>query len=213
MRLRKPQGFTLLEMLVVLMIISLLSLLLMQGFSYLLQLRVRFLDRLDDMQQFTLQRHWFESSSSALIPEYTDLPEGYPFKGEERGFSGLTTMSLDDIPGVPLPCAWYLNYDGGETHLLYRRANQQTWEVMSWPGREGGFRYQDEKGEWHAKWPPSSTAAASFMQEAGPQLPKIIALSGIRRGEIFLWLAEVKSRDKPREDYRIFFKNMGDSTL
>lgn len=194
--MRTARGFTLLEMLVVLVIVALITTLLMESFSFLLQLRGRFLDRLDGYQQASLQQHWFRATSAALVADYGDIPEAFTFRGEERGLQGLTLNALHRDTGVPTRFGWELEYEAGETTLIYRYADG-FWPVLRWSGDGGGFRYLDAEGDWHGQWPPPARPDA-------PSLPEIIAFTGQRQQRTFLWLAEISGKKTPRQDYRVY---------
>lgn len=186
------RGFTLLEMLVVLVLISLISMLLFEGVSYVLHLRSGFLGQLEDSQKGVLQEHWFRSTSSAIV---TDYQKGaHIFKGNERQFSGLTIAPLDNVTGMPSPFAWQLKYSNGITTLDYQNSRGESWRVSRWLGDEGHFRYMAADGKWHRKWPPFGLQSA--------QIPRMIRLSGQRRQTPFLWMVKLFENDYTRIETR-----------
>ena len=65
---RGRRGFTLLEVLVVLVLVSLTMTVLMQGVLYTLQLRTQFLTQQQRLREDFLPESWFRSSSAALAP-------------------------------------------------------------------------------------------------------------------------------------------------
>ncbi|MCP4696355.1 MAG: hypothetical protein GY862_05855 [Gammaproteobacteria bacterium] len=184
-------------MLVVLVLTGLISTLLMEGLTYVLHLRARFLEQLDDLQQGALQEHWFRGTSAALIPDYTDIPPSQAnlFTGQEREFSGLTIAALDAETGLPAPFSWRLLYEGGKTVLQYRNSGGEYWDITHWYEQSGSFLYRAENGEWHKQWPPA------FGLEV-PQLPHAIMLSGWRRQEPVTWIVHIPGRKDPKPDYR-----------
>ena len=195
--MKNKQGFTLLEMLVVLLIVSLLTTLLMQGFAYILQLRGRFLTQLSDLQQGTLQEHWFRSSTTALVADYPDIPDAKIFQGEAKQFQGLTLSALDAEAGLPTPMMWKLVFQEGSTFLQYQHSNGEVWEVSRWLGDSGEFSYFDSAGKWYPTWPPQNLGIKP------PQLPKAIMLTGLRRDLPFTWIVQLTGRDNTPLDFRL----------
>ncbi len=202
----RQRAFTLLEMLVVLVLVSMVTLLLMQGLSYVLNLRVRFVQQLEDLQQGALKAYWFRSSTAALLPDFRPLPKitqnrpAQIFQGTDVRFSGLTLAGLEAEPGVPTAFAWELTYADGMTQLQYHSEHEQTWTLLSWNGRRGGFEYLDAQGAWHSAWPPHL-----FTQETGAQLPEAIALNGVLRSQPFTWIVRVTGNKNDPYDYRADF--------
>jgi len=187
------RGFTLLEMLVVLVLVGLISTLLLQGFSSVLHLRTGFLAQLEAAQRGTLQEHWFRSTITAILTDYRNGE--HIFKGEERQLSGLTIAALDQMTGMPSPFAWQLKYAGGTTTLLYQNHKSEYWEIARWLGDQGRFRYMAVDGQWHTQWPPS------FGLEPA-QIPRAILLEGQRRQTPFTWIVKLTEHDYARFEVR-----------
>ncbi len=214
---RGQTAFTLLEMLVVLVIISMVTLLLMQSLQYVLDLRVRFVQQLDDMQQGALRAYWFRSSTSALLPDYNPVPgiaQNRPlqlFKGTETGFSGLTLAGLEAPAGVPTAFAWQLTYEEGQTWLEYHTEQGQIWRILSWAGRHGHFAYLNAQGEWRNEWMQQQPFSFSSLSQGfspkkpPPQLPEAIALHGTKRAQPFTWVVRIAGNKDDPYDYRTLF--------
>jgi len=190
------RGFTLLEMLVVLVLVAFISTLILQGFAFIFQLRSRFLLQLDDLQRGTIQEHWFRSSTGAIVTDY--LEGEHIFKGEEREFSGLTLAALDAMLGVPTPFAWQLKYKDGNMLLLYQNAKGEYWEVARWVNDKGYFRYMAKNGKWYEQWPPKFGVSP-------PQIPHAIFLFGYRRQTPITWIVKLTDYNTTRRDYRLEF--------
>lgn len=189
----KSQGFTLFEILVVFVIVGLLSILLLQGFSYVLYLRLQFLRQSILLQQDTMQEYWFRTTTQAIIVDYREGEHN--FKGDEQQFSGLTLAALDKDVGVPAPFAWQLQTEGGINRLSYQASNGQQWTILEWLGESGHFYYLDAEGKQHSKWPPK------FGLDI-PQIPRVILFLGHRRQAPFTWLIKLNDRDFIRFDYQ-----------
>ncbi len=173
------RGFTLLEMLVVLVLVALISTLLLEGISHVLLLRERLLG--------------VRSSVAGLLPDYPTAQSNLlfqarspqVFEGQSDALSGLTLAALDANGGVPTRFSWRL-----------LRANQEYWAVMGWPGEQGEFRYQDKAGKWHEQWPPA-------LGLEPPQLPSAVLLTGLRQQQAFTWLVPILGREAAALDYRL----------
>jgi general secretion pathway protein J len=185
-RMKQRLGFTLLEMLVVLVLVSLISMLLMQSLTFVLQLRTQFVNQIDDLQQGALQEYWFRSSVRALFPAGNH--SAYVFKGDKKTFTGLTMASLHEETGTPTPFKWALLPQQDKTILYYypdlvKQPNLK-WQVMEWFGDEGQFQYMGADGTWFDTWPPTAFDLVS-------QLPDAILFTAKRRQHKLQWLVRV----------------------
>ena len=189
----KYVGFTLLEMLVVLVLVAFISTLILQGFSFTFQLRSRFLEQLDNLQRGAIQEHWFRSSTAAIVTDY--INGEHIFKGKEREFSGLTIVALDAKMGVPMNFVWQLKQVDGIMVLRYQNSKGEYWKVTQWLGEEGYFRYMARNGDWYEQWPPKLGIEL-------PQIPHAILFLGQRRQEPLTWIVKLAEHDTTKHDYR-----------
>ena len=174
------RGFTLLEVLVVLIIVSMVSGIVFQAFEITLRLNRRFGLEQANSQQGAMLADWFRQSIRGLQPDYT---EGKSiFKGGEKRISGLSTNTLAADYGVPAALVWELAFDPdrGETSLRYGTGDNSA-PLISWPGTAGRFVYFDAKGEAHDSWPPPLGM--------WPQLPAAIRLEAARGSEPYVIVA------------------------
>lgn len=166
---RTSRGFTLLEMLVVLLITSMVTGLLMNGLLQVFRLQERFGAETFNTQQGAMQTAWFRQTVNGLTPDYADGKN--LFHGETRALQGLTLAPLNLAEGTLAPFAWRLRFDSarGETLLLHG-TDQAPTEILSWPGNTGRFEFLDAEGAAHDSWPP-------FLGK-WPQMPSAIRLTG-----------------------------------
>jgi general secretion pathway protein J len=215
------KGFTLLEILVVLVITALISTVLIQGLSQAFQVRNGFETHIQNSESGILPEYWFRASVQSLIADYPALThrnffqaaDAHEFKGDSSAFSGLTLTALDADNGVPMPFTWRVTRVPGATVLEYGNSRGDYWEV--WRGDSADFVYLDKHGEQHAQWPPRRISAdlggtpgftsLSLMpnEESVPQLPRAIILSGFQRNRPFTWFSAVQGRNIPPLDYRL----------
>lgn len=185
-RMKRDSGFTLLEMLVVLVLVSLISMLLMQGLTFVFQLRTQFVNQINDLQQGALQEYWFRSSVRSLFPASKN--SAYIFTGEKDHFAGLTMASLHEETGMPAPFQWTLQPQQDKTILYYYpdliKQPTSKWQIMEWFGHEGQFQYMDANGAWFEAWPPTKFGLTT-------QLPEAILFTAKRRQQKVQWLVSV----------------------
>ena len=186
-RARRSRGFTLLEMLVTLVVVSLVAGVLGQALFQLARIE-RLLEggQLSSMAD-AVRANWVRSAIEFLLPGEEGSSER--LVGSERELEGLSA----DVPMLPAPglakLHLRLEFDAAagatQLQLLDTSASQgQAGEpvvLLSWPGREGRFRYLDDAGVWHENWPlPLKSSAAglprAILLETGlPALPAVVA--------------------------------------
>lgn len=189
-----PRGFTLLEMLVVLIITSLAAGLLMEASTHVLGLQQRLNAQLERLRGPALSADWLRQVVQGLQPDYDD--GAHRFTGTARGFAGLTTNALSGAYGGLEPFAVVLQHDAATdtTTLRYapgagagavagRMADALPEDVngagravvlLRWPGNAQRLRYWDDKGAPHEDWPPPLGQ--------WPPLPRAITLEGDGNG-------------------------------
>lgn len=214
--MRQQVGMTLLEILVVLVISSFISLLLFQSYSQILNIQYRAAEQVNFAQKVLLQEQWFRQVVSALVP--AQPKSEHVFSGDEQQFQGLSLAALDADATVPRVIHWQLiAMSDGTTQLLYQGRQETSWLIMQW-NADGRIRYQDDKGLWYPEWPPpqgkveSTPGTIGLSEEAllaalapKPQLPHAIALHGYINRQAFTWYVPVIGRKSPEIDTRMNF--------
>jgi general secretion pathway protein J len=174
-------GFTLLEMLVVLILVALVSGLLFEAVSRVGDLRVRLSRNLDGAFEATLTSQWFRGTVAMALPDHDGGVDS--FKGTPSSFNGLTAQALDGWPGTPTPFAWRLVGEPttSVTRLEYRSGDGSWREIARWSGLAARFRYAGPDGNWIAEWPPALSGGGrlgAVVQMQTPQLPRFVRLDG-----------------------------------
>ena len=190
------QGFTLLEMLVVLIIAGMVVGILMQGLHQVLRLRTYFGMELFNTQQGEMYSEWFRQSVNGLMPDYSESK--YKFKGTEREFSGRTLSPLDAANEALVPFVWRLRFEPktGQTQLQYGSTDAAP-AILEWPGNSGKFVYFDASNQEHEAWPP--------VLGKWPQLPRVIFLEYRINDEPRVIVAVPKGLENPlsrQRDYQ-----------
>ena len=146
-------GFTLLEVIVVLMISGLIAVILFQGLSLVLDARLRVASSIDDLDSRELQSSIVTYSMKGLLPDYPDGPD--VFYGDQRRMRGLTLYPLQGTPGAPTAFGLSMEYDSvdDDTVLTYFERGYEPLELARWDGDIGAFSYKGRVGDWSQRWP------------------------------------------------------------
>ena len=175
-------GFTLLEMLVVLVLVALVVGLLFEGLGRVADLRLRLARHLDSALDSAIVASWFRSSVTAMLPDQDGATNA--FRGGPAEMSGLTLQPLDQPTGAVVAFGWRLAPEpsSGLVRLSYRGADGRWREISAWPGSGARFLYAGPDGEWREEWPPplgaGRTPLGRVVEMRQPQLPRFVRLEG-----------------------------------
>lgn len=171
---KADNGFTLIEVLVVLIIVAMTSGVLYQALERAYKLQERFGTELFKVQQGHMAADWYRQSVQGLYPDFPDGPS--KFHGNETEFAGLSSNPLGTEYGAPTPITWKIrvNSSNSTTELIYVEPNRET-TILAWRGTKAQFIYLDEKQAQFDRWPPALGVAS--------QLPKQIHLIAQDAGE------------------------------
>lgn len=153
-RIRSRQvGFTLIEVLVVLILLALVSGILFQALERAYRLQNRFGTELFKVQQGQMAADWYRQTVQGLYPDQPEGPNMFRGKGQE--FSGLSSNPLGERYGTPTPFAWKIRdgQEDGTTELVYREDKKET-PVLIWRSNTAKFIYIDALQAAHDSWPP-----------------------------------------------------------
>ncbi len=149
MAARATQGFTVLEMMVVLLIISLA---LMLGFESLGQWQraEAALERVSTTTRArALTTQWWASSIRGLTPV-----DDQPFVGTPERLSGFSLAPVFASQGAMTMMEWAIADDPELGLSLHLTENGQTHVLPLVDGKEAEFHYIDEDGKVSDRWPP-----------------------------------------------------------
>lgn len=177
----KSRGFSLLEALVTLVIVSLVATVLMQSLLYVLGMRERVLRVDREGRTAVLHERWFRDSVGAAI---ADRPDGRsPFVGDA---SVLRFLSLSPLQGQGAwPVEWRLDEGQGGQRALNYAQGEDAWPVLPPVLGDARFEYLDGRGQWHPGWPLESRP-----DEA---LPRAVRLAALRDGRPLVWWVAVSA--------------------
>lgn len=208
------EGFSLLEMLVVLLLVSMLAGLLMQGFIYMSGVygAVERRQKMSNSQQ--LLRDWLKGSVQGIVNNVDGrFASRVPFEGDQDYFRAISFKPLAsvDFQGPTRTYAaykieWRLEHSAQTLRLMYGEAllagGEWQWYVLrEWPGAEASWRYWSN-GQWYESFPVQGVGMDMGSQQL--YLPSGIALTvkGLRVPfEVFIALNSNPARYRPPQEY------------
>jgi hypothetical protein len=146
-------GFTLFEVIVVLVITGLISVVLVQGLGLILGVRTTVLDKIIGLERIVIERNVVLDPLRGVAPDYPERP--YVFAGTSQRIRGLTLRGLRERPGTPTGFTMMLDYDATRRAIVltYEEQGHKPFELASWSGVEAEFSYRDRTGDWTDRWP------------------------------------------------------------
>jgi general secretion pathway protein J len=180
-------GMTLLELLVVLMLVSMLSTLLMQGVGFFLG-KYETVQRVQKrISETMVRRLWFVESVKGVIPHPNERKR---FEGGPSSFTGTSIQALASEPGRPVLIKWVIDVEKRSPRLMYHERGKLLWEIMSLEGEQYSFQYADRQFNWYKEWPQDGKLGID-----GERIPHAIKLLDAK-GETY-WFAHLPISPHP----------------
>lgn len=173
--MRKDSGFTLVELLVVLVLMATVMGLFLDPIARVYDLKARLRAFIDQAPDTLLPPLWFQKTVKGLFVGEEK------FEGTADRFAGETIVSFDAEPGVPMPFSWEIahNTDTGLSSLTYITASDEPRLVLEWQGESGAFSYFDpEAQKWVDEWQSSP-----FVKQDDFRLPTLIRFEADKDGK------------------------------
>lgn len=200
-RCRAQAGFTMLEAIVTLVIVSMLVTVLMNALSQSLSLRTRMLRVQGESRQMLLQEAWFRDSVAGAQPP-TRHGEADGFAGDAGGIQFVSAGPLVAIGSARV--GWRLQRDGdGGVALHYEDPVSGDLVIVPGPLRGAAFSYLGaEGGEWMSEWRSTTPDEASRLAGKGSgTLPRLVRFEATTAsGRHLHWLvylpADLRAADR-----------------
>lgn len=177
---RLSRGFTLLEAIVTLVIVSLIVTMLMQALAQSLDMRTRLLRHERKARVDVLQEQWFRDTVSAAMPDMGDA------LGRMQGTAHmLELVSAHPLGGGLDRIRWSFKPVDGGYALHYHDAEWDDLVVMPGPLLHPVFDYLDDKGEWQTEWKPGDDLALA--------LPDMVRLRAATQTHTLLWMVRIEA--------------------
>lgn len=191
-RKARPGGFTLMEMLVTLVLISFATMLMFQmlGSYRIASERVR--GQAGNIDRQALFQAWFRDSVHGLY-----AAPNLRFVGDAAQFTATTLNPLYAPEGSPIAVAWSLRENGqGGAEIVYSEDGRERWHLPLQGDGEVEFTYIDAGWRASDAWPPK-------LGKVNPEaLPAVVGL--VRRhddGDRPLLVAVLGPLEPPRRLY------------
>lgn len=146
---RPAGGFTLMEMLVTLVLISLATMLMFQMLGSYRIARERAQAQSGQIDRQVLFAGWFRSSVQGLF-----IDHGLTFEGTSDNFEGTTLNPLYAPGATPTLVRWELRDAATGPEIVYIENGQERWLQPLARTRAARFAFLDEEGKQHEAWPP-----------------------------------------------------------
>ena len=198
--LAAERGFTLLESVVTLVIVSMLTAMLMQALGQSLDLRTRLLRVQGESRQMLLQEAWFRESVAGAQPP-TPRERLDAFEADADGFSYVTAAPLV-AHGIARVRWWLEDDESGHLSLYYSDPVAGTLVIVPGPLREAEFAYLGEgSDQWTGYW----NSAGAGEGEAGllpgeGVLPQVLRFQAMTmQGRRLYWLVHLPANLRASE--------------
>jgi general secretion pathway protein J len=174
------RGFTLMEVLVVLIVSALATTLMFQALAGFNRSRLRAAELEGVRNNQAVLAGWIGDSIRGIVaidpvslPQSTQGDAALGLTGTSTGFAALTLSPLLGSTGVPVEIHWRIEHANGGDDLIYEEAGQQPLRFST----DGPlkFNYRDEAGAMQEQWP-----TRLGVQQA---LPRIIELAYVSDGQ------------------------------
>lgn len=187
------RGFTLLEMLVVLVLMSFVTLLVSQALAQVARVERLLAGAQLEGAITSVRVSWAQAALESMLPMSRE--SGARFEGGVRRISGMSSQS-PAMPTVGLAkVSMTLEFDprlgvtelrmalgqgSGKGAAAAGAAGAVGSVLISWPGNSGRFRFMDDQGRWHDNWPMDQADAvllpvAVLIETGLDEAPRIVA--------------------------------------
>lgn len=147
---RRARGFTLMETLVMLVLVSFVVLLMFQMLGNYRIARERFVAQAGGIDRQALFEGWFSDSVQGLR-----AMEVAPLQGSATGFAGTTLNPLLASPGAPVAIEWRVGTGEDGVVMHYFESGVERWVLPLRGADDARFVYLDAAGDTHDQWPPA----------------------------------------------------------
>lgn len=164
-------GFTLMEMLVTLMLVSFTTMLMFQMLGSYRVANQRVQAQSGQIDRRALFQAWFRDSVNGLF-----AAQDLVFTGAANRFTGTTLNPLYGAEGAPTPIEWRLERGAQHIEIVYFEDGVQRWRQPLEAVDDAHFSYVDSEDEQQASWPPK------LGKRTPGELPAVVML--IRDGQL-----------------------------
>ena len=146
---RKIAGFSLMEMLVTLILVSFTTMLMFQMLGSYKIANQRVQAQAGVIDRRALFHAWFRDSVNGLF-----AAKDLQFVGAASRFDGTTLNPLYASEGAPTTIEWRLSRGDSQTYIVYIENGIQRWRHPLGGSGDAHFAYVDVEDKLHDGWPP-----------------------------------------------------------
>jgi prepilin-type N-terminal cleavage/methylation domain-containing protein len=211
-KLQHSAGFSLIEMIVTLALLSLISLILFQSaitqWSNMQRISLAF----ERAQNLPLREEIFRDVAGQLLPGWPEQQIGI-FRGGPEGFSGITLRPFSALDHQLAPLDVRISNQGAGQSLIM--GGEDANDILASEISNARFDYKAMDGSWHDRWPPETKPGNGFFTDQvyfeTPQLPEVIRLRFSRSNTRHIWYVTPHNRNSL--PFRLEDPNAGDNAL
>lgn len=144
------RGFTLMESLVMLLLVSFATLLMFQMLGNYRVAKERIVAQSAGIDRRALFGGWFRDSIRSL-----QASARTEFRGDAHSLSGVSLNPAVATPGAGVAIAWSLARSGDAWEIRYSEDGRELWRLPLAQARDASFAYLDAQGDSHDTWPPA----------------------------------------------------------
>ncbi len=181
----RQRGFTLLEAIVTLVIVSLLVTILMQALGQAMSLRGRLLRFEGEERVAGLQEAWFRESVAGMQRDLDEQGDGTLGTRDILEYSTPSPLAAQGFSGV----RWWL--DGERLH--YADTKVKDVVIIAGPLRNAAFSYLDENDTWVDEW--------KWKDHKNP--PRLVRFSANTERGSLDWLVPIMADGMDPEDMKL----------
>jgi len=187
---RSERGFSLMEMLVALAILSISAVLIFQSLLAQSALTARIETLSLEAGRDAIRRAGFTEVVGGILPSWPE-DEETPFIATDRQLSGVSSRALAATPeGLT---AFRFDLSGSPTELVYSSGGRQV--QLGTFSEDATFSYLGADGNWYDKWPPEKTPDFGPFDDSGsfrtPPVPKAVRIQTETRADLD-WIAKLE---------------------
>lgn len=160
----EERGFTLLEMIITLLLMTMMTMLLIQGLSGVYKIKSSLLKHIDSTRTTPLRNYWLKNIINGFTLDHSLRNQG--FQGDSNQVDGITFQSLRGGIGVPTICSLKIERLEDRAALLYKEQGDTGWlELDSWENATAQFMYLTADYSWLDRWPQKNIKNFDLLPE------------------------------------------------
>ena len=161
-RQKDIQGFTLVETLVTLVVISLIGTMIFQTIGYFSLVQEKLIAHGQMGIEKKRAESWFRESIQGATPAI--LSGRKDFSGDSINFELTTIVPLTKLSGYPQRIKWSIDQRPGHDTLAYAEVGSESWTVLDRLERRSSYlQFIDQHGSSYDSWPVEDTSGEELI--------------------------------------------------